>query len=84
MKNAAMPAMPLGDNKVGEHAAAMWTTGLTKREHFAGKAMAAMLSSNPPMDVAHEDVAAYMDVVAEYADMAALALLTRFEKETNS
>ena len=79
MRNADMPAMPVCfEHENGDITAECY--GLTKREHFAAMAMQATLSSNPPMDVEHNEMAAYMEVVVEYAAMAADALLAELER----
>lgn len=71
MTNTDMPAMPVDGT----------LRGLSKREELAARNMAAILCANPPHDVPDEDMIGYMGAVADYALIAADALLAELDKE---
>ncbi len=84
MKNSERPIYPLQDNGFPSHESVIEgdvMIGLTKREYFAAKAMAAMIA-NPNIkrpfekETLEKDLKAFSAIAIEYAD----ALLSALEK----
>ncbi len=83
MKNADMPAMPLSDACIGEHAASAFASGLTKREHFAAMAMQGFLANSwqaKELDETGDTSGEQMSVVAATSVTIADALLAELER----
>jgi hypothetical protein len=91
MKNSDMPAMPTYeintdcgfDGNSGPDLVQTINTGLTKREHFAGLAMAALLANSKWFDGARSEFGsdAVCGVVSRSAIVIADALLAELDKE---
>jgi hypothetical protein len=73
MNNADMPANPTSPNSSDPEWAAAVTGGLTKREHFAGLAMQAMITVDADN---HLDEGTIAKIAVNLAD----ALLTELDK----
>jgi hypothetical protein len=78
MNNADMPANPTTPNSSDPEWAAAVTGGLTKREHFAGLAMKAILSNQAMIDEINDSS---IDWVVKSAERVATALLAELDKE---